>query len=162
MYLQLKNIMTDEMCKKLIQIYQNKHRVGRINKQVFEFFTRWNKDVDMWIKDYLNAQVIPLAKEKWNFNKDHFTNIKVREYPTGTFYEPHVDFHHPQPSRIYLSFSIALNSEFEGGEFVLEGDKKFPIKKGNGLLFQGTDVHEVLPITSGQRISIIGHLIAEK
>jgi len=161
MYIQLKNIITDDMIKKFIAIYKRRSDKGNINKKVLEFRTNWDTSVDTLVKNYLNSQVIPLAKETWNFKNFHYTNIKIREYPTGSFYEPHVDFHHPQPSNIYLSFSIILNNEFQGGELVL-GNQKFDNGKYNGMLFDATQTHEVLPIKSGARMALIGHLIATK
>jgi len=162
MYLKLKNIISDALCKELIEIYKSQNTVGKINKKVFEFRTNWNQGVDNKVKNFLDTTIVPLAKNQWQFRNYEYTNIKIREYPTGSFYEQHVDFYHPQPSKIYLSFSIVLNDAFQGGEFVLKSDQKFDIKKNDGIVFEGTDVHEVLKITSGYRMSLIGHLIADR
>lgn len=161
MYILLKNIISEKNTEKFINIYKDKNDVGVINKKVFEFRTNWNKIVDNDIKGFLHENIIPHASQTWRFNTFNFTNIKIREYPTGSFYEPHVDFHNPLPSKIYLSFSIILNDAFEGGELKI-GNNIFNVRKGDGILFQATDLHEVLPITKGFRMALIGHFIADK
>ncbi len=58
-----------------------------------------------------------------------------------------------------ISFSILLDSEFEGGDFSLQVDgEKRVIELGErNCIFFGSDTpHAVLPVTSGVRRSLVG------
>lgn len=81
-------------------------------------------------------------------------------YDEGMFYVEHVDSFKAQPRAI--SCSLALNDDYEGGEFSFFG-RKIVIrpKKGSALLFPSNFMypHEIQPVTKGTRYSIITWLI---
>lgn len=81
-------------------------------------------------------------------------------YDEGMFYVEHVDSFKAQPRAI--SCSLALNDDYEGGEFSFFGRKiVIKPKKGSALLFPSNFMypHEVQPVTKGTRYSIITWLI---
>jgi len=164
-YILLKNIISPRLISDALSLYDEHYRVGHINKQVFEYKMDGSK-LPFHFEEFFHHTVVQEARTKWDFKRYKFTNVKIRKYPTGTFYERHIDFHQTEPNKIYLSFSITLNTHFEGGEFGLEDDGRprqiFNIKKGDGILFDATNYHEVLPITYGERMSLIGHFIADR
>jgi len=54
-----------------------------------------------------------------------------------------------------LSFSILLNEDFKGGEFVM--NDIVPLNKtGQILIFPSTIKHKVNPVTQGTRYSLVG------
>ena len=59
-----------------------------------------------------------------------------------------------------LSLSLALNDDFEGGEFQINEGKEtnpitVPMHKGRVVLFPSFMIHRVTPITKGTRKSIV-------
>ena len=57
-----------------------------------------------------------------------------------------------------LSCSLALNDGYEGGELAFfDGELKYKLKKGDMMIFPSsfTYPHQVLPVISGTRYSII-------
>jgi hypothetical protein len=56
-----------------------------------------------------------------------------------------------------LSVVGVLNNDHEGGEFIMFGDKKIELTKGDIMIFPSTFLypHEVKPVTSGTRHSFV-------
>jgi predicted 2-oxoglutarate/Fe(II)-dependent dioxygenase YbiX len=77
-------------------------------------------------------------------------------YKTGQFYTQHADMFTGM-SRV-VSCSIALNDDYEGGEFAFfNREVKYKIPKGSALLFPSNFMypHEIMPVTGGTRYSVI-------
>jgi PKHD-type hydroxylase len=53
-------------------------------------------------------------------------------------------------------------SEFEGGEFELEGDRVFKMKQGSVISFPSFLRHRVKPVTSGNRMSAVCWILGDK
>jgi Rps23 Pro-64 3,4-dihydroxylase Tpa1-like proline 4-hydroxylase len=84
------------------------------------------------------------------------TGYGLLRYKEGQFYTQHTDsFKHQQRS---VSCSFLLNDEYEGGEFAFF-DREIVItgSKGSIVMFPSNFMfpHEVMPVTSGTRYSII-------
>lgn len=80
----------------------------------------------------------------------------ILRYEPGQFYKEHVDSCKQNPRSV--SCSIALNDDYDGGEFAFFGGEiKKKLPKGSALLFPSTFMypHEILPVTRGTRYSII-------
>jgi predicted 2-oxoglutarate/Fe(II)-dependent dioxygenase YbiX len=81
-------------------------------------------------------------------------------YDTGMFYLQHVDSFKAHPRAVSCSFSI--NDDYAGGEFAFF-DRRLIMKpaRGSALLFPSNFMfpHEILPVTTGTRYSIITWLI---
>jgi len=84
------------------------------------------------------------------------SGYELLRYETGQFYTQHVDSFKARPRAVSCSF--ALNDDYEGGEFGFF-DREITIKapKGGAVLFPSNFMypHEILPVTSGTRYSII-------
>ena len=84
------------------------------------------------------------------------TGYMLLRYKTGDYVKKHVDTSSDQHRT--LSCSLILNDDYEGGEITfLDGEIKPNLKKGDLLIFPSsfTYPHQVLPVTSGTRYSII-------
>jgi len=84
------------------------------------------------------------------------TGYDLLKYEPGGFYKEHVDSFLEMPRT--LSCSIALNDEYEGGEFAFfNRELKYKVPKGGAILFPSNFMypHEVMPVTNGTRYSII-------
>jgi hypothetical protein len=91
---------------------------------------------------------------KCNIEKD--SGYSLLRYKTGDFIGQHIDASGRSPRE--LSCSVALNDNYEGGEFAFFNKKlKVRLKKGDIIMFPSNFMfpHEILPITSGIRYSLI-------
>ena len=78
---------------------------------------------------------------------------RIMKYETGASIHPHSD----HDAGIYGSLTFNLNDEYEGGEFkFFNGNYTIPLGKGDALIFPADFfwVHEVSPVTKGNRYSI--------
>lgn len=84
--------------------------------------------------------------------------IYVRKY--GAAYRPALAPHH---DRSTVSFTVALNDDFVGGEFYyLDAEEQrhtVPLKKGDAVVFGGNVMHGVEPVAEGIRYSLVMHCI---
>jgi predicted 2-oxoglutarate/Fe(II)-dependent dioxygenase YbiX len=91
---------------------------------------------------------------KAQINRD--TGYQLLRYETGQFYVQHVDstINHNRS----ISCSLILNDGYAGGEFAFF-DQKVTVNppKGSALLFPSNFMfpHEILPVTSGVRYSVV-------
>jgi len=84
------------------------------------------------------------------------TGYNFLRYNEGNFYKYHCDSFTEQPRAV--SCSIALNDDYEGGDFSFFGKElTYKLKKGSVLMFPSTYMypHEVLTVTKGTRYSIV-------
>ena len=89
--------------------------------------------------------------------------LQYTEYPAGAFYTSHVDmfFRHGGFMERKLGFSMLLSrpDEFTGGELVIENEPvREDLQQATGALivFPSFVPHEVRPVASGTRISLVG------
>jgi len=83
------------------------------------------------------------------------TSYDFLKYETGGFYIQHLDDGTNITRRI--SMSLLLNEEYEGGEMQFFGDYKVNGKTGSAIVFPSNFCypHEILPVKSGTRYSIV-------
>ena len=81
------------------------------------------------------------------------------KYERGGFYIQHTDDLKDIPRRV--SISLLLNDEYEGGEMQFLGDYKVNGKIGSAIVFPSNFCypHEVLPVESGTRYSIVTWIV---
>ena len=86
-------------------------------------------------------------------------------YTEGDFYDFRIDSFKatPKSNNVFYDygFSISLNSEYEGGEFVVKtesGEIGHKLEAGQGIIFPIIYPHRVNTITKGTRENIIGWL----
>lgn len=87
------------------------------------------------------------------------------EYKESDHYKKHIDAFkaHPKSSNIFFDygFSICLDDNHEGGEFILETEYTelaFKPQAGQMVLFPVIYPHGVRPVTKGSRKALIGWL----
>ena len=84
--------------------------------------------------------------------------IYIRKYDPATRQSlaPHED-------RSLVSFTAALNADYEGGEFVTitaeNESQSIPLLAGDAVAFGGSVLHAITPVTAGTRYSIVMHCI---
>lgn len=90
------------------------------------------------------------------------TSIRFNKYDTNTNMMPHCDHIHSlfdgeKKGVPVLSIVGALNDEYEGGEFIMWGDKKLELPAGSLMIFPSNFLypHQITPITKGTRYSFV-------
>ena len=173
--LKIPNFLTHEECDRLIDEFEQRkdeaglERSGNVNTgkvepssfkvvplkpytKNFDFIkAKTNLAVNTWI-EYLEQPNYFFTKAlKSNLNFSH--SYRVMKYETGAEIHPHSD-HSPGT---FGSISFNLNDNYEGGEFkFFNGNYTIPLNKGDALIFPADYfwVHEVTPVTKGNRYSI--------
>ena len=100
--------------------------------------------------------------KKWFDGWNGYTHTRFNRYDVGTKMKLHCDhiqsmFDGERKGIPILSMVGVLNDDFEGGEFVMFGDKKIELKAGSLLMFPSTFMfpHEVKPVKDGVRYSYV-------
>lgn len=103
------------------------------------------------------AEAIKQYRERWpGVETEIDTGYDLLRYRTGEFYTQHTDSFKEQQRSVTCSFH--LNDDYEGGEFAFfNREKVYKFEKGDAILFPSNFMfpHEILPVTSGTRYSII-------
>ena len=117
-----------------------------------------------WLHDGIRTAVMA-AFERY---REEFPGVQVRgdtgyellRYETGGFYAQHIDGDFKNPR--VLSCSIALNDDYEGGEFgFFWGEMTVRMPALSIMLFPSNFQypHEIFPVETGERFSIVTWLI---
>lgn len=142
------NLLTVNQCKELILTAENNlnwntHKLKRIHSyKVVEFNLLPSFFVKI-INEYVEKEL------KVTLSKISFSILK---YEPNDFFAKHIDRDLKKEfNKDFLyNLNIKLNSDFEGGEFLLE-DNILNADVGDLYHYKSTQYHEVLPITKGIR-----------
>lgn len=116
------------------------------------------------VRKFLDQEVFLGAGKAITKYNEVFPDAQIQEdsgyellrYTTGQFYTRHTDSFKQRPRAVSCSF--ALNDDYSGGEFSFwSGEKVVKAKKGSAIMFPSNFMypHEIMPVTSGTRYSII-------
>ncbi|WP_114283646.1 Fe2+-dependent dioxygenase [Candidatus Halocynthiibacter alkanivorans] len=86
---------------------------------------------------------------------------RVASYKDGGHYGWHVDMAIMNQKRTDMSFTLMLSDGYEGGELEIDlGHMKqsAKLKKGQMVVYPTGVLHQVNPVTSGERLCIVGWL----
>ena len=173
--LKIPNFLTNEECDNLINEFEqrkeesnlegsldyktNKHKLSSFRVVPLKHSTpnfnlireKTKLAIDKWVEYLDQPKYFFTHQLKSNLRFSH--NYRIMKYSTGAEIHPHSD-HAPG---IYGSISFNLNNNYEGGEFkFFNGKHTIPLGKGDALIFPADFfwVHEVAPVTKGERYSI--------
>ena len=97
----------------------------------------------------------------WYFDIDFLEPLQVTKYEKDDRYDWHQDESEwcrnkrPNEKIRKISFTLLLNEDFEGGEFILI-NQEIPLKAGTMIFFHSDDYHQVNPVKKGVRNSLVG------
>lgn len=98
----------------------------------------------------------------WFTGWSGYTNVRFNKYDVSTQMRLHCDhiqsiFDGERQGIPILTVLGVLNDDYEGGEFLLFGDKIIDIPVGSVMVFPSNFLypHEVKPVTSGTRYSFV-------
>jgi predicted 2-oxoglutarate/Fe(II)-dependent dioxygenase YbiX len=116
--------------------------------------TRQKIDHDLYlvasqaVKEYARRFLIESVEQDSGYD--------LLKYEVGGFYTKHTDSFKNMPRAVSCSF--ILNDDYEGGEFAFfDRELTYKLKKGSCILFPSNFMypHEIMPVTSGTRYSIV-------
>lgn len=172
-YVSSLNFLSKEECNQIIKISekQNLEKAKVITKKDLsrESYITWvysNKET-YWLFERISNAVLTANKEFFNFNLYgiieglQFTNYKT---PSGK-YGKHIDrILNNVVRKLSISIQLTNPSEYEGGELNLYLDDN-PItmdkQQGTIIIFPSFILHEVMPVTKGERNSLVTWITGE-
>ena len=116
----------------------------KIDEKLYDIIT---KLIKKYLKKYDSLGYVQIKED---------TGYMLLRYKTGDYVTEHIDTSSGEHRT--LSCSLALNDGYEGGELAFfDGELKYKLKKGDMMIFPSsfTYPHQVLPVISGTRYSII-------
>jgi predicted 2-oxoglutarate/Fe(II)-dependent dioxygenase YbiX len=169
-------VITDALCDAILSEFSNEEEwektvvgQGRVNDKIrtaetvvisFPHVIEKNQKVREKLDKYVFASA-GLAIKKYNekfplslIQED--SGYELLRYKEGQFYTQHTDSFKARPRAVSCSF--ILNDDYEGGEFAFfDRELKYKPKKGSCIMFPSNFMypHEIMPVTSGTRYSII-------
>lgn len=143
--------------KGLIIDEQNTDKYRKSNLKWLPFDSKWE-----WVIDRIMSQVIEANNTIWNFDlKSIIDNIQYTEYDgDGGHYDWHLDIGPGSISHRKISIVVQLSdpSDYVGGDLELKTgneDVTIPRGKGNVVIFPSFLLHRVVPLTGGNRKSLV-------
>lgn len=132
------------------------------------FIPNVNDDLDMdnsWLFRKLTDVVVDINKNYFRFDLTRIETLQFTTYSVGQFYDKHVDkypfsYHNARK----LSFSVQLDKadSYDGGDLLIHTSKN-PIvgfrQQGSISFFPSYILHEVAPVFSGKRHSLVGWVL---
>jgi predicted 2-oxoglutarate/Fe(II)-dependent dioxygenase YbiX len=179
-YVMVNQFFTNEECESIISdletgewinhtwTQQNENgELAKIDKKDFlvqfnhkhnEFFFRC---LEEYIKKYINNINLKFSMNGWQpLECGNWVAPRYNKFPKGSFIENHHDHIHSLFDGIrkgipILSIVGVLN-EFEGGEFILSGEK-IELQPGSAVIFPSTFMypHQILSVESDHRYSFV-------
>jgi PKHD-type hydroxylase len=165
-------LFTPEQCKLIIEAGRTQPKQdgqvgggsgGTVDTKTRTSYISWipfNKMPEM----YKRIEQIMIATNSNHFGFDGMRltePAQYTEYPEGGFYDWHIDSdlncqHEPPVRKISMTCLLSDETEFEGGglELMSEGKIARP-KQGHAIFFASFVRHRVVPVTRGNRKSLV-------
>lgn len=137
----------------------------RIDNKMRKNTLRWmpsDKEEYQWIFRRCTDGILDLNRKFWDFNLDYIESLQYTEYiEEKDYYDMHIDMSYNSFHNRKLSFSIQLDDPetYEGSDLLIHTQREGVSTKrtqGTMIAFPSYVVHQVTPITSGERRSLVG------
>ena len=176
-----------DICDKIVEAHKkDEWQDGTINTLDGEKTTVENsyRNVDVCFSDktWINAMVHGYIHYANSHNFEYELSLhdlepgQISRYKEGQFYKKHMDF---GPNRnnatftrkLSLTLQLSDSDEYEGGDLVLNSEGldvngedtfTFTRAKGSIIVFDSKVIHQVTPVTSGIRYSLVKWAHGEK
>lgn len=122
-----------------------------------------------WLFRKLTDLINQVNAQYYNFDLEEIESLQFSHYTSEDLgcYTKHIDMLYRTWKTRKLSVSIQLNDpvDYEGGELTFHGtgtevgDKN---KQGVGIFFPSWSVHEVTPVTKGERYSLVAWIVGPR
>jgi PKHD-type hydroxylase len=142
---------------------------GRESTQVRSCMSSWIKSdqkYNFWLFQKLTDTINEFNSKFFNFDMYEIQSLQFTKYDSSSsdFYNKHIDLAYGPFNTRKLSFTIQLSdpTDYEGGDLVYHyaSTPEAGIReKGSIMIFPSYTLHEVTPVTSGIRYSLVGWTI---
>jgi len=172
------NVISNELIDEIMLEYSNQDEwkdslvgdEGVIRKEVRDVkeiflsnteFSEHRKEIDHKLFECFSFLIekysrVPLFAKSYSLRDCGYTLLR---YEDNGKYTKHTDYRgYSVMNNREISCSIILNDGFTGGEFAFwDKDAIYRVKKGSAIMFPSSFMfpHEVLPVTSGTRYSVL-------
>lgn len=173
-------LLSGELCRALIAEHARDHRASTMVRQdkgetVLRPDERFKKRADhMLLNAALNqqvtarltAQLVPAITRAFHYPVSRVEGFKIVCYDAthGGYFKPHRD-NITQPTRHRrFALTVNLNDTYQGGTLIFpefSADEYCP-PAGGAMVFSGSHLHEVRPVTQGKRYALISFLWGEE
>ncbi|MEZ0368009.1 MAG: 2OG-Fe(II) oxygenase [Candidatus Sericytochromatia bacterium] len=112
-----------------------------------------------WITQRVHELVEYTNQTYFHFRLSYLSQLQVMEYGIDGFYGWHMDIGQDKTSTRKLSFVIFLNpaAAYSGGRLVIQPHRYvLPQDQGTSVIFSSYLTHQVEPVVSGQRWTLVG------
>ena len=168
----LDQVVSETDCDALIDLYKqpNPGKVGFHKESMNDFVRKvsiqgfaYNTAEHKIISKILDPLVQMANREAFGFDISGISEFQISKYRQAEYYKEHMDcFLKGIPSQRKLSITLQLSdqADYEGGEFVFNKDiPGLPNEvknKGSIIVFPSFLYHQVMPVTKGDRYSLVG------
>lgn len=153
----VKNSLNHEFQRATIIDEENTDKFRKSNIKWLPFDSEWE-----WVINRIISQVVEANKTMWDFELGTIIdNIQYTEYDgNGGHYDWHMDIGPGTISHRKVSIVVQLSEpdEYVGGDLqIMTGTEHVtvPRGKGNVVIFPSFLLHRVIPLTSGNRKSLV-------
>jgi predicted 2-oxoglutarate/Fe(II)-dependent dioxygenase YbiX len=170
------NLIPNELCDRILEefrssnewmptqvgqgeVHNNIRNADTINLSTAETISKnfnTRKTIDENIFEIAGNAIMKYNEKFHHARIEEDTGYELLRYREGQFYIEHTDSFKARPRAV--SCSIALNDDYEGGEFAFFNRKiKHKLKKGSIIMFPSNFMfpHEIMEVTKGTRYSVI-------
>lgn len=152
------NALSTDVCDKLIEYGENNVQPS-INKYAQHFQVSFKSCLLP-----LDTEVHELLQSTWEtvieslkFDIDFVEPYELKKYVDGDFFGKHIDNYYSITENVdrKITMSVQLNDSYVGGNLFI-ANRPTMLKRGSVVAFPSMFSHEVKPIKSGTRWSLIG------
>jgi predicted 2-oxoglutarate/Fe(II)-dependent dioxygenase YbiX len=170
-----------ELCDELIErcathgTYETGVETSSRGARVEEADVRRKRRLDHTVEDpellrrltsEIGRRVMPELAKAFAYRATRFEGFKIGCYPEDRqgFFAAHRDNLSASTAHRRFALSLNLNDGYEGGElrFPEYGPALYRPARGEALVFSGSHLHEVLPVTRGERYVLVSFLYGEE
>lgn len=120
------------------------------------------------VSELIGRRIAPEIQKAFDYQVAGTTMVKIARYgaDTGGYFRPHRDNIAPGVLHRRFALSLLLNdpSEYTGGglRFMEYGPEVYYPPAGAAMVFSGSLLHEVMPVTSGERFVLLTFLFSAR
>ena len=114
----------------------------------------------------LGRRVIPELQKSFSYRASRFEGFKIARYAAEEegFFHAHRDNLSPATAHRRFALTVNLNDDYDGGQLVFPeyGRDLYRPNPGSALIFSCSHLHEVTPVTRGNRFALLSFLFGER
>lgn len=177
------NVLDGQTCADLMAIWREKGNIasgthdsqGNADRGAGEQTSKARRDHEIkdpklkaLVSEMIGRRIAPEIQKAFDYQVAGTTMVKIARYgaDTGGYFRPHRDNIAPGVVHRRFALSLMLNdpSEYTGGglRFMEYGPEMYYPPAGAAMVFSGSLLHEVMPVTAGERFVLLTFLFSAR